>query len=597
MTVSTQQLDVITTDVLVIGGGGAGFRAAIGAREKGANVILLSKGTLARCGASPMAGADLTCHGRGMRAAGFFGEPRDSEEKFLSDILHQGCFLNDQRLASLYVTSGPDRMIEMMEWGVRPNFTDERAVFAKGTSIMDALLHTARKTGVLLMGDTAVFELIRQEQDGRVTGAIGLNLRTGTLLVFRCKTVIMATGGWHKAYTPVTGSRELTGDGVAMAYRIGAAVSNMEFVTFACNVNLWPPIWSGSIFGYVSSLMFGNHLENSDGESVLGKYDPWMVAYANRTEWNKCFVSFASAREIRAGKGSPHGGLYYRLGDVPFEVFDARVNSQYPGWNFKGMDFSPMGEKMKSGEGVEVGPGAEYFEGGLVVDEHYATSVPGLYAAGECATSLFGANRVAAATMEMLTTGAIAGWSAGEEACRLAMPSLENDQVQTLIEKVLKPLSTMGGTNPCELRGQIQKQAQSKVGPIRNQHELQEMLAFLADLRAELPYVSAQSSGRVYNQSWLEVLELENMIQVLELSARAALERTESRGVHFREDHPFTDNESWLKEIVLQKGPSGMLVSTRKVTMDILPPPGGIVPYLDMLKRMMQGHSDIGGHH
>lgn len=595
MRLSIPEPRIISTDVLVIGGGGAGFRAAIGAREKGASVIMISKGSLARCGASPMAGADLTCHGRGMRAAGFFGEPRDSEEKFLNDILHQGCFLNNQKLAYLYVNGGPDRMLEMIEWGVKPDSTDERAVFAKGTNIVDALLRQARKTGVNLLADTAIFELIRHE--GRITGAVGLDVRTGELLVFRCKAVIIATGGWHKAYTPVTGSRDLTGDGVAMAYRIGAAVANMEFVTFACNVNIWPPIWRGSIFGYVASLMFGNHLENSAGESIFAKYDPWMVAYANKTEWNKCFISFVSAREIRDGKATPHGGVYYRLGKIPFEEFSAKVNAHYPGWNFKGIDFTPMAEKMKSGEGVEVGPGAEYFEGGLTVDEHYATNIPGLFAAGECARSLFGANRVAAATMEMLTTGAIAGRSAGEESRQYHLPDLDNQQVKGLLDKICQPLTRTSGANPAEIRARIQLKAQEMLGPIRNAMELTEFLGFLRGVRAELPHTSAQSSGMVYNKSWLEALELENMIQVLELSANAALERTESRGVHYREEYPFTDNDSWLNEIVQKKNNDGIEVSRRSIDTSLMTPPKGVTPYLDMIKKMMQGHSEIGGHH
>ena len=146
----------IETDVLVVGGGGAGFRAAIGAREQGVRALLVSKGPLARSGASPMAGADLTCHGQGMRRAGFFGEPNDSEEKFMNDIVHHGNFLNDQNLTELYVKTGPDRMVEMVEWGIRPNFTDERAVFTPGTGIMDALYRRARTLGVDFLADVAI---------------------------------------------------------------------------------------------------------------------------------------------------------------------------------------------------------------------------------------------------------------------------------------------------------------------------------------------------------------------------------------------------------------------------------------------------------
>jgi succinate dehydrogenase/fumarate reductase flavoprotein subunit len=596
MSSHTSQPRIIVTDVLVVGGGGAGFRAAIGAREKGAQVIMVSKGSLARCGASPMAGADLTCHGKGMRAAGFFGEPNDSEEKFLNDILHQGIFLNDQRLAELYVVQGPDRMLEMIEWGIKPDYTDERAVFVKGTAIMDALLRQAKKIGVALMEDVSVLDLF--VNNGCIAGALALDIKRGEFILFKCKSIVIATGGWHKAYTPVTGSRELTGDGIAMAYRVGAEVANMEFVTFACNVNYWPPVWRGSIFGYVASLMFGNYLENSLGEAVFDQYDPWMVNYANRTEWNKSFISFVSAKEIRAGKGSPHGGLYYRLGKMSYAEIEARAQNYYPGWKFKGMDFSAMGEMLKSGEGVEVGPGAEYFEGGLAVDENYATNIPGLYAAGEAATSLFGANRVAAATMEMLTTGAIAGWSAAKYANAGKLTNIDPAGVESLIEKAKQPFSRNTGLKPSEIRKELQMNTQQKLSPIRTELEIKEMLAYLDELKTKyLPQVFCSNYNPVYNKSWLEALELENMIQVLELSTLGALYRTESRGVHYREDFPVTDNDQWLKEIRIKRENDQSKIDFHPVYTDIMSPPSGKFPYLELVKRMMQGHSDTGGHH
>lgn len=591
-----KEIKTIETDVLVVGGGGAGFRAAIGAREKGARSLLVSKGPLARSGASPMAGADLTCHGQGMRRAGFFGEPNDSEEKFINDIVHHGNFLNDQRLTELYVKTGPDRMIEMVEWGMRPNFTDERAVFTPGTHIMDALYRQARKLGVDFLEDVAVLELITTE--GKISGALGLDIKRGEFIRFRCKAVVQAGGGWHKAYTPVTGSRELTGDSIAMSYRAGAACTDMEFVTFCCNVIYWPPYASGTIMLYVISYMYGGILENSAGERIFDKYDPWMVAYANRTEWNKCFISHLSQKEIKAGKASPHGGVYYRVGDEPFETYEARVMPSYPNWTFKGNDMSFVGRQMKSGEGVEVGPGAEYFEGGIAVNERYEASIPGLYAAGECASSVFGANRVAAATMEMLTTGAIAGWSAGEYSGQNGQPELDETQFQALVENASQPLVRREGVLPVDLRTRIQQAAHDLVSPIRNEAELLSFLAFVDKVKTEeIPALYTPSANPAYNKAWIEALEIENMITVLELSARAALERKESRGVHYREDYPNVDNDNWLKEIVLKPENGQIAVSTRPVNTALMSPPTGVTPYMDFIKRMMEGHSDTGGHH
>jgi succinate dehydrogenase/fumarate reductase flavoprotein subunit len=176
-------IKTIKTDVLVAGSGGAGFRAAIGAREKGAKVFLVSKGRLARSGASPMAGADLTCHGRGMRTAGFFGEPNDSEEKFFSDIVHQGSFLNNQRLTELYVRDGPQRLLEMLQWGMKVDQTDERAVYTTGPSIVNALHQQARRLGVQTADDIALLDLYLQ--DGRIAGGLGLDLMRGEFIFGR----------------------------------------------------------------------------------------------------------------------------------------------------------------------------------------------------------------------------------------------------------------------------------------------------------------------------------------------------------------------------------------------------------------------------
>lgn len=584
-----------STDVLVVGGGGAGFRAAIGAREKNASALLVSKGPLARSGASPMAGADLTCHGKGMRRAGFFGEPRDSEEKFFSDIVHQGCFLNDQRLVEIYVHDGPDRLLETLAWGCKPRFCDERAIFTSGTGIMDAHLREAKRLGVEFLEDVAVLELLHE--DGQVNGAIGLDIRTGELISFHSKSIVLASGGWHKAYTPVTGSKELTGDGVAMAYRAGAEVGNMEFVTFACNIPMWPPVWRGSIITYVMSLMCGGTLENSDGERFVEQYDPEIVAIANTTEWNKSFFSNIAAREVRAGKGSPHGGVFYVVGDTPWPAFEARAKRSYPNWQFKGVDFSEMGRMLRDGEGIEVAGAAEYFEGGVCIDERFATNVPGLYAAGECAISLFGANRVAAATMEMLVSGAVAGRAAGKFAGRADAPPLASEKVSELVEKIERPLRQSGGSRPGQLRARLQRESHEKLGPVRNGRELTDLLEFLAAQTKELPTLSVTSKSRAYNKEWIEALELENMLKVIELSARSALERAESRGVHYREDFPDTDNDEWLQEIVLKSHNGDMEVSKRPVRVTSLNPPAGKIPYLEMVKRMMLAHSDVGGHH
>lgn len=590
------EVKTIQTDVLVAGSGGAGFRAAIGAREKGAKCLLVSKGRLARSGATPMAGADLTCHGQGMRRAGFFGEPRDSEDLFFSDIVHQGSFLNDQPLTMGYVVDGPDRMVEMVEWGMKINSTDERAVFGPGTSMVNVLYRQARKLGVDFLEDVSLHDLLTQ--DGRVVGALALDLKSGEFYRIEAKAVVLATGGWHKAFSVVTGSRELTGDGVAMGLRAGAALTDMEFITFACNVIYWPQAYRGSIFTYVLSLIAGGELENSAGERVYQKYDPWMIDYANRTEWNKSFISLVSGREIKASKTLAHGGLRYVPGPMGFEAFDSQVMAYTKDWVFHDGDFIALREKMKSGEGIEVGPGAEYFEGGLAVDEDYATNLPGLFAAGECASSVFGANRVAAATMEMLTAGARAGMSAGEFANACSHCDVDDDQEANLMDRLLSPTHRKQGINPIEVRKALQKKSQELMGPVRTADELVGYLDYLLSLRRDvLPLLSSAGESHYYNKTWFEALDLVNMVDVMESSCRAALHREESRGVHYREDFPFVDNDQWLKQIMVTMANGDYQVGERPVSTSLMVPPTGRKPYMDFIKTMMAAHSDIGGHH
>ncbi|MCS7366885.1 MAG: FAD-binding protein [archaeon YNP-WB-062] len=587
---------LITTDVLVVGGGGAGLRAAIGAAEMGVSTILISKGPVARSGASPLAGADLTLDGRSLHELGFPGDPRDTKDKFFNDIVTQGFYLNDQRLVELYVEDAPKRVKELLDWGLKVSSAEERAIFTSGESITNALLKRAREVGAETMDDVMLIDILTCS--GRVSGALCLDIMNGDLIVFKSKAIVLATGGWHKAYSPNAGSRELSGDGIAAAYRAGAELANMEFVTFICNAIYWPLKWQGLIFPYLLHLLVGGKLVNGRGEEFLSKYDPTIVKFGTSMEWNKSFISIANMLEVLEGKGAPHGGVYYEIGDITWEEFESRVTKRYPNWRYKGIDFSEFGKMLRDGGSIEVGPAAEYFEGGIVVNEKMETTIQGLYAAGECTSSLFGANRVAAATTEMLIEGAIAGESAAQYAKKVGMPEIDERQVEKLGEKVLSPLKRKDGIKPAELRKRIQKMAHAKLGPVRTREGIEELLRFIDVVKEkELPKLYVSSESRKYNKEWVEAIELENIIQIIELSAKSALMRTESRGVHYRLDHPYTDNDNWLKEIVVKRVNNGVNVVTRPVKATKLPLPCGVIPYWEMMKMMMKMHSDIGGHH
>ncbi len=586
----------LETDVLVVGGGGAGFRAAIGAREKGARATLLSKGPLARCGASPMAGADYTLDGKSLSGLGQTGAPEDSKEKVFNDIVTQGFFLNNQSLVDQYIRRAPARLKEMLDWGLTIMLSDERAIFTSGLGLMDVLLKRAREVGVDLLEDVMLVDLVVQE--GMVTGALVLDIRTGEFIHIAAKAVVMATGGWHKAFWPNTGMRDLSGEGMVIAHRAGADLGNMEFITYCCNVLLEPPMWQGSLATYIIGMLAGHMLTNGLGETFLDTYDPYTVSKGTSTEWNKSFVSYATSKEVREARGLPHGGVHFSRGDIPWENYELYCSVVFPNWKYKALDLTELGMKFKENEPIEVGPAVEYFDGGIVVDETFSSGVPGLFAAGECTLGLFGANRVFSAITEMLVHGADAGWNAAEYAHEAMVPAPDEKQLADKQHRAEQPLTRKGGLRPAPVRRRVQELAHKHLGPIRNGNEL---AAFLREIRRvkqeEVHLLETTTAGKAYNKEWIDALELENILELLEFAAESALLRTESRGVHFREDHPHTDNDNWLKESVVKRTDTGFEVSTRPVTTTSLTPPGGVTPYLDMIKRMMESHSEIGGHH
>lgn len=590
-------IKMIETEVLVVGGGGAGFRAAIGARQKGVKTLLVSKGPLAHCGATPMAGADFTLDGKSMsQIGGLPGDPNDSPEKVMNDIVTQGCFLNNQKLVEQYIRVAPQCLRELIEWGINIKTSDQRMIFTTGTGIMRALLKKARAIGVDFIEDVAILDLIVSE--GILIGAIGLDIRTGELINIRAKAAVIATGGWHKAFWPNTGMRDLSGDGIVMAHRAGADLGNLEFITFCCNVIFQPPIWRGSIAAYILSLWAGGCLSNSLGEEFLNKYDPSVVKNATSSEWNKCFISFATMREVQAGKGLPNGGVNYSRGHIPWEKFGAIAEGLYPNWKYKGIDFSEWGRKLKDNEPIEVGPAVEYFDGGIVVNERLETNLSGLYAAGECTLGPFGANRVFSAITEMLVHGADAGANAGEFAKNMKIPEADESILANLQEKIEAPLHRPKGLKPAGVRRSVQEAAHKNLSPIRNKEELESFIGFLKSIRVnELANLATTSKSRIYNKEWLDALELENMCSLLEMAAQSALQRTESRGVHYREDFPHTDNDNWLQESIVKKTASGYEISKRPVTVGSMTPPQGVTPYLDFIAKMMKSHSDTGGKH
>lgn len=580
----------------MVGAGGAGFRAAIEAANLGLKTLLVNKGRLARSGATIMADSDLTLDGASLREFGFFGEPRDSKSKFFNDIVTQGFFLNNQKLVETYVDTAPDRIKEMLDWGIFVESSEERALETPGASIMDALYNRAKKVGVNMLENVMVTDLLTR--GSRVVGALGLDLMSGELITLSAKAVVVTTGGWHKAYDPNAGSRELSGDGIAMAYRAGATLGNMEFVTFCANCLLWPRHFRGSLFTYIMHIITRGPLYNKDGQNIFEKYDPFVVEKASGSEWNKCVISNMTYREVLEGKGSEHGGVYYSVSKENWPMVDKAIGGYFHDWKYRGGDFSEIRETLANGGSVEIAPAAEYFEGGIYVDINYRSSLEGLYAAGESAMSLFGANRVVAATTEMLVTGAIAGRSAAIFAKANSHIEPSQKQVEELAGKIRSTVKVQGKYLPGEILQEVREKSYKLLGPIRNKEGLEEFLAFIKEIRRRISEQMYLKSDRMkYNLDLVEAIELNNIVELLEISALAALNRNESRGVHFRSDFPFTDNGKWLKQILISRGSDDFKIDYEPVLMTKMHPDTNKHPYMEMVKELMMSRSDITGGH
>ncbi len=580
---------IVASDVLIIGSEGAGSRAALAAAEQGCDVTIVSKGKIAKSGVTIMAGADITLDGTSLHKLGFAGDPEDSEEKFFRDIVVQGFYINNQRLVRAYVSSAPARVRELLDWGLRVSSAGRREINTTGVEIMRVLTSRVRNFGnIQIIEDVMVTDLLTK--NGKVLGAVGVDINTGEFVLFKSKAVILATGGWHEAYLFNTGSEGLSGDGQAMAYRAGAELTNMEMVTFCPNVILWPQIYRGSIFLYILG-MFQGTLLNSKGKRFLEKYHPSIVELATKTEWNKLLLSIFSMREIYERKASPHGGVYFSLkGLTKQDLENSEAFVIMPNWKFQGTDYTKLVENMLNGELVEVGPAAHYFEGGIKINEKCETSLHGLYAAGECCGGLFGANRVAAATTEILVQGAIAGKYAAEYAKKLPNQIEVNvSQVKKLKGKVFAPLKRKEGVRPLEIKRKIQVIAQENIGVIRHEKSLANALKQLSKIKKnELLKLCPSTKVPEYNMEWITTLEIENMVQVLEMSARAALIRKESRGVHYRLDYPNVDNNNWLVEIVIKRANNGMKAYTHPITITDVKPPKGVMSFEESILKAIE---------
>ncbi|GAA2910052.1 fumarate reductase/succinate dehydrogenase flavoprotein subunit [Streptomyces mexicanus] len=613
-------------DVVVVGAGGAGLRAAIEARERGARTAVICKSLFGK--------AHTVMAEGGIAAAMGNVNPHDSWQVHFRDTLRGGKFLNQWRMAELHAREAPERVWELETWGALFDRTQDGKISQRnfGGHEYPRLAHVGDRTGLELIrtlqqkivslqqedhratGDYEARLKVFQEctvtrvlKDGeRVSGVFAYERETGRFFVLQAPAVVIATGGIGKSFKVTSNSWEYTGDGHALALLAGAPLVNMEFVQFHPTGMIWPPSVKG-ILVTESVRGDGGVLRNREGKRFMFDYIPdvFKEKYAeSEDEADRWYddpdhnrrppellprdeVARAINSEVKAGRGSPHGGVFLDVSTrMPAEVVRRRLPSMYH-------QFKELADVDITAEPMEVGPTCHYVMGGVAVDSDTAAArgVPGLFAAGEVAGGMHGSNRLGGNSLsDLLVFGRRAGRYAAEYAQGTAYdrPSVREDQVDAAAAEALRPFSAeaQGAAdgpleNPYTLHQELQQTMNDLVGIIRREAEMEQALHKLAELRVRARRAGVEGH-RQYNPGWHLALDLRNMLLVSECVARAALERTESRGGHTREDYPSMDR-AWRRTALLCRlsdptgGPAatdpvrGRITLTRETTDPIRP--------------------------
>ncbi|MET7514351.1 fumarate reductase/succinate dehydrogenase flavoprotein subunit [Streptomyces sp. NPDC005480] len=595
-------------DVVVVGAGGAGLRAAIEARERGARTAVICKSLFGK--------AHTVMAEGGIAAAMGNVNSGDSWQVHFRDTLRGGKFLNQWRMAELHAREAPDRVWELETWGALFDRTADGRISQRnfGGHEYPRLAHVGDRTGLELIrtlqqkivalqqedfkefGDYEARLKVFQEctvtrvlkEDERVSGAFCYERESGRFFVLEAPSVVLATGGIGKSFKVTSNSWEYTGDGHALALLAGAPLLNMEFVQFHPTGMVWPPSVKG-ILVTESVRGDGGVLRNSEGKRFMFDYVPdvFKEKYAeSEDEGDRWYddpdhnrrppellprdeVARAINSEVKAGRGSPHGGVFLDVSTrMPAERIRRRLPSMYH-------QFKELADVDITAEPMEVGPTCHYVMGGIAVDSDTAAArdVPGLFAAGEVAGGMHGSNRLGGNSLsDLLVFGRRAGLHAAEYAAGLdERPAIDAVQVDTAAAEALRPFSAEGpadggvAENPYTLHQELQQAMNDLVGIIRREEEMAEALDRLAGLRLRARRAGVEGH-RQFNPGWHLSLDLRNMLLVSECIARAALERTESRGGHTREDHPTMDR-GWRRTNLLCRlvDPTGGLAATDPV--------------------------------
>lgn len=559
-------------DVIVIGAGGAGLRAAIEASRQGAKTAIICKSLLGK--------AHTVMAEGGAAAALANADDRDDWQTHFKDTMKGGKYLNNWRMAKIHAQESPDRIRELEQWGAVFDRTPQGLINQRnfgghtyprlahvgdstGLEIIRTLQEKGIHSGVDVFMEYTVRDLL-QDAEGTCTGCVAYNRVDGAMHAFSAKSVVLATGGITRCWSVCSGSWEYTGDGHALALWAGAELIDMEFVQFHPTGMVWPPSVRG-ILVTEGVRGEGGVLKNSEGVRFMFDNVPEMFkgdhaeTEEEAREWVRQVVAGQKAsvrrppelltrdvvakainNEVAEGRGSTHGGVYL---DIASQRSAEEIIAKLPSMHHQ---FRELAGVDITKEPMEVGPTAHYVMGGVRVDaETQESTVKGLYAAGEVASGLHGANRLGGNSLsDLIVFGKRAGEFAAKRATEIAQPALDVSQVESAVAAALAPLGREGGENPGIIYDDLREMMQAKVGIIRTNDDLESALVDLKDFHKRIKNANPGSS-LLYNSGWHQALDLTNMVDISTACAMAALTRTESRGGHTRDDFPEPDTGRW----------------------------------------------------
>ena len=546
------EYEVVESDILIIGAGGAGMRAALAALSNGSNVIIISKSVLGK--------AHTVMAEGGIAASVGNVDSKDNWQVHFSDTMVEGVYLSNWRMAELLAKEAPERVFELERFGAIFDRTEEGKIMQRafGGHTYRRLCHVGDKTGLEIirtLEDQIIHKNVKVMDEIYITklfkdgdsfsGALGLSMREGKFYLFKAKALIISTGGCGRVFKITSNSWESTGDGLGLAYKIGVELQDMEMIQFHPTGMVYPPGVAGLLVteGVRGE---GGILTNTKGERFMLRYSPEKKELDARD-----VVARSIYYEIQAGRGTEHGGVYLDISQKGADFIKKKLPGMYSQFKeFAGVDITK--EKM------EVGPTVHYQMGGIRVEaETGATNIKGVFSAGEVASGLHGANRLGGNSLaDILVFGKRTGEAASKYVKNAKPGKVKDADVASAINEV-KAFIKPGGKNPNVLIEQLREKMSSNVGIMRNEKDLQDALETIESIKSQFKDVGV-SGQLVYNKGLLACLELGNMLIATEAIVRSAIMRKESRGAHTRSDYPKKSKE-WLKNIICSISADGSM--------------------------------------